>query len=148
MNQVGRVIDQDPDRLVDMELPFIEGDATEAHGLSPAAEKLIEQQRELQLWADRVGILCSGSFRSAIRAITITRHDTARVARELMSEGLLSVADRHHKSEPDAFEYLMLRAANLSAFYVSDEYGILASLVDGASSAGASSNAVNGDPPQ
>lgn len=115
-------------------------EGNEAHGLSPAAEKLIEQQRELQLWADRVGILCSGSFRSAIRAITITRHDTARVARELMSEGLLAVADRHHKAEPDAFEYLMLRVANLSSFYVSDEYGILASLVEGARKGGAGSD--------
>jgi hypothetical protein len=98
----------------------------QAHGLSPAAEKLLATQRASQLWADRVGLLCAGSFVSAVRAIAITRHDTARAARDLAQAGVLEVLAKHRTSDPAAFDYLELRIANLVSFFVSDEYTSLA----------------------
>jgi hypothetical protein len=101
----------------------IDGESTsEAHGLSPAAEKLLEAQRNLQLWADRAGLLCAGSFGAAVRAMAITRHDTSRVARELARAGVLEVIEKQRPSDPEAMEYLLLRVAALAAFYVSFDH--------------------------
>jgi hypothetical protein len=119
---VGRAIEAGRHALAD--------DEGDAHGLTPAAEKLLAAQREHQLWADRAGILCSGSFAAAVRAIAATRHDTARAAREFERRGVLEVIDEQRAGEPEAFEYMLLRLSNLSSFYVSDEYGVLDAALD------------------
>lgn len=117
--QVGRVLEVG--RKAISETP-----TSEAHGLSPAAEKLLETQRTLQLWADRAGLLCAGSFTAALRAMALSRHDTSRAARDFATAGVLEVIERHRTADPVAFEYLMLRIGSLISFYVSDEYSALA----------------------
>ena len=100
----------------------------EAHGLSAAAEKLIERQREMQLYADRVGLLAAGSLAAAARAMLIVRHDTARAARDLSSAGVLEVVERHRAGEPEVFRYFLERLANLVLFSLDSDFPALRAL--------------------
>ena len=92
-------------------------------------QELIALSRILMLTADRAGLLLTGDLKSAIRSIFIT-------SKTYINE--FQIADRYginefllKKNEKDLYKHhdLAIRFASLFAFYISDEYKNLRSII-------------------
>ncbi len=87
--------------------------------------ELIAAHRVMQMTADRAGLVCSGSLKSAVTAILKTEpryHDVQKIARD---RGLVSAITRRDEHGALLLPDLAVRISALFAFLLSDDYAAL-----------------------
>ena len=106
-----------------------ETEAVEAPSDHIARGRLLATHRLMQLSADRAGLLLAGDLRAAIGAMLRLEPDpsAARASRAKFMDYVLARDEQQHLR----YEMLAIRVAALVAFWLSDDYAVLASYPKG-----------------
>src|SRR5690606_2075107 len=92
------------------------------HELSLPNETLLGSHRDLQLGADRAGLVCTDDLPAAVEAMLRVRTAYARIALDVPEHGLLDALQSQREGQGPAIADLERRLGALFAFYLSDDY--------------------------